>query len=407
MFSFLWNGILALGLIAALPRFLYRFRKNPLLKQALLQKLGFNFPELSDKVAWIHAVSVGEVRAAAKLIELLKDDYQIVLSTTTLTGHEEAKKIVKSAVFLPLDLSFIVRKVLKRIKPSLLILVESDFWFNFMKEAKLLGAKVVLVNGKLSEKSLKGYKRFPFIAKNLFSSVDLFLLQSEDYRERFLSLGIAPEKIHITGNLKLDQEWKKGDAASISQKLGITKETKMVVFGSTHPGEELMAISAHKNLSKKFPELKLIIVPRHPERFDEVAKMIPVPFDRYSSPHPNNASVVLVDAMGLLSSLYEIATVAVVCGSFVPHVGGHNIIEPLAFKVPVIFGPYMHKQPEFTELVAKYGAGRQVHESSLADELERLLDDAARRELLGRQGELLIQENKGSTHRTVAVINSL
>lgn len=422
MFSFFWDVSMAILALVALPRFVFRFRKNPLFKKALLQKLGLNFPVVSKgtKVIWVHAISMGEVKAVAKLVEQLKarhPGHEILFSTTTLTGHEEAKKCIKQAkevVFLPFDISFIVKKVLSRINPELVVLVESDFWYQFMKAAKRGGARIVLVNGKLSEKSQKGYSGIPGLSKNLFHWIDLYLLQSIDYVDRFLSIGIPQEKIQTTGNLKLDNETKlitEEKRESTIEKLGLKREGKTIVFGSTHPGEEAIALDACERLLKMTPAIKIILVPRHPERFDSVADMIAkrnIPFYRYShcGPLKNNEQVILVDAMGILGSLYQISDIAVVCGSFIETVGGHNIIEPLAFNVPLVFGPHMHKQPEFTLLVNRYKAGVQVDAKALSGELERLIFDEEACRRLGSQGLKLVNENRGATERTANEITT-
>lgn len=420
MFSLLWDFTLALVLLVSFPRFLVRFRKSDSLKQAILQKLGFNFPEFSKdaKVIWVHAVSVGEVKAVSKLVEKLKferPDYEIVVSTTTLTGNAEAKRSIKQAshvVFLPIDLSFIIKKVLNKITPALVILVETDFWYQFMKEAKKRGAEIVLVNGKLSEKSQKGYARVPWITKNLFQWIDLYLLQSIDYVDRFLSIGVSSEKIRPIGNLKLDNEpvvLTDVEKELLKKKLNLGEGMRALVFGSTHAGEEALALDISEKLLKRYSNLLVILVPRHPERFNLVAAMIKErrqPFYRFSSDMPakENAKIILVDTMGLLNSLYQVSDIAIVCGSFIQSVGGHNIIEPLAFQIPVLYGPYMHKQPEFNQLVLSYKAGIQVKSHDLASELELLLDDECKRTFLGSQGLMLVKENRGATDRAANII---
>lgn len=414
MFSILWDIGLALALLVSFPRFLLRYRKNPLLKHALLQKLGFNFPKLPKdaKVIWVHAVSVGEVKAVSKLVSKLKQerpDHDIIVSTTTMTGNEEAKRSIKEAshvVFLPLDLSFIIRKVLNKIQPSLVILVESDFWYHFLKIAKNKGANIILVNGKLSEKSQKRYAFFPWIKNNLFQWIDLYLLQSVDYVDRFLSVGAVEEKIYSIGNLKLDNEPKKmteSEKELLKKRLNLSDGMKSIVFGSTHGGEEAIALDIAQKLLQAYDNLMIIIVPRHPERFDLVANMIQErghSFHRLSSGLPNEKKkIILVDTMGLLGSLYQVSDIAVVCGSLVPGIGGHNIIEPLAFKIPVLYGPYMHSQPEFNQLVLRYKAGLQVTPDTLQRELEVLLDDEAKRAQLGSCGLKLVLENQGATQK--------
>lgn len=416
MFSFFWNLALALLLIAALPRYLYRFRKSPDLMRALKEKMGFGFPSdmQAKPVIWIHAVSVGEVKAVSSLASRLKSELPnatLIISTTTLTGNQEAKKSIREAshvVFLPFDISFIVRRVLKNIRPSLVILSETDFWFQFLTVAKDFGAKIVLVNGKISEKSTDRLARFKFVRDKLYGLVDLFLLQSIEYQERFLALGVPKEKIAVTGNLKLDMSYKNlstEEKEALRQRLGIGKRDATVVFASTHPGEEELALAVAKAIKPALSNARIVIVPRHPERFDKVAALIKesgLSFFRLTDSKQNfsNSGIVLVDAMGLLGAIYQVADLAVVCGSFAP-VGGHNILEPLPFKVPVLFGPHMFKQPEFTALIQKYRAGKMVSHEELSGVVEDLLSDRAKREEMGLRGLKLIDDNQGASLRSL------
>ncbi|CRX38160.1 3-deoxy-D-manno-octulosonic acid transferase [Estrella lausannensis] len=413
MFSFLWDFFVSVGAILALPRFFYRFRKNPALPRALKQKLGFGFPSLSAEgpVVWVHAVSVGEVKAVSALASRLKEEVPgctLLVTTITLTGNDEAKKSIPQAdhiLFLPFDISFIMKRVLKKIRPSLLVITETDFWFHLVNEAKKGGAQVALVNGKISERSARRFKRFPFISHRLFSTIDQFLLQSEDYEERFLALGVPKEKISITGNLKLDTKIKplsESEKEMLRSRLGVTQSVKTVVFASTHPGEEELAINLAKELDEK-EQAKIVIVPRHPERFVQVAgalRLAGLSFTQISkeSAGPSTA-VVLVDQMGLLGSIYQITDIAVVCGSFTP-IGGHNIIEPMPFNVPVLFGPHMFKQPEFTLLAQKYRAGLMIKIEELSKSVRELLANDQKREELGRAGVRLVLDNQGASAKT-------
>lgn len=414
MFSFLWDFVVSLGAILSLPRYLYRFRKNPALKKALQEKLGFGFPTLSrDRpVIWIHAVSVGEVKAVSSLAKSFKEKIPgctLLVTTITLTGNEEAKKSIPQAdhiLFLPFDISFIIQRVLKKIQPALVVITETDFWFQFLRAAKEVGAHVTLVNGKISERSTDRLKRFPFVCRRLFSNVDQFLLQSDDYEKRFLALGVPQKKISVTGNLKLDTKIKllsESEKEALRKQLGLTQNTKTVVFASTHPGEEELAISLAKELQEK-AQAKIVIVPRHPERFSQVASTLQLsglPFDQLSKKSAElNSALVLVDQMGLLGSIYQVTDIAIVCGSFTP-IGGHNIIEPMPFNVPVLFGPHMFKQPEFTLLAEKYRAGLMISKEELSPKVQELLANDQKRNELGQAGVRLVVDNQGASERTL------
>ena len=414
MFPYIYDLILLCLAVAALPKMVYMRIFHGKYSKSFLKRWGFGFPVIDKKdrfLIWIHAVSMGETKVAATLVKKIKEEMNdplIVISSVTETGHQEALKAIPHAdykVYLPFDFSWIIKPIVRMVKPDLVLLCESDIWYNFLTAAKENKASIVVINGKISEKSVARHAKFPAVASHLFAPIDFFCVQSRHYEERFLKLGIPPSKITVTGNIKFD------DAPSLisqpqtfKEQLGFKPEDLILVAGSTHDPEEKILLKALDTLWAKFPTLKAIIVPRHPERFKEAADLIEqnrIPYQRYTALDPQKEKkILLMDAMGLLRQCYQIASLAVVGGSFTEKVGGHNILEPSWYGVPVLFGPYMHQQPEMVEWIQEYQAGRQVSEATLKQELEDLLISPQKREILGQAGIKMMQEIQGATSKT-------
>ena len=419
-----YDLVLAASLIALAPKMIYQRLTRGKYSNGMGQKLGIGFPCI-DKgkrpLIWIHAVSFGETKAVAPLVRELKKKFNkplIVISSTTETGHREAKKSIAIAdahVYLPFDFSWIINRMIKRIQPDLVLLTETDFWYNFLKSAKQGGAQVVLVNGKLSQRSMKRFRFLHFFSRHLFEKVDLFCIQSSHYLERFEQLHLEASRLVVTGNLKFDDTQPKVAPEELRrwrENLGIAANNQVVVVGSTHAPEEQLMMQVAKKLWQRLPHLKVILVPRHPERFDEVANIVAhkegLPFVRLSQAQQKRGDekVIIIDAMGLLRTCYQFADVAIVAGSYTPKVGGHNIIEPCWYGVPTLFGPHMKTQPALVTLVKQYQAGLQVAADELPHELERLLSDVTARQKYAAGGKRLIEESRGATERTEQAITA-
>lgn len=415
MFSLCYDLSLTVLTILFLPKLLWQWFALGKYRHSLSARLGITLPLFSpkegQKVIWIHAVSMGETRAVIPLFQMIKKIYPeaaIVISSTTETGHEEAKRSMESAdvhFFLPFDFSWAIERIINRIRPSTLILSESDFWYHLLKIAKQRGVEVALVNGKVSERSSKRYQKISFFTDRLFSLFDILCVQSQPYLKRFISMGIPPEKLFVTGNLKFDiplQKMGNVEKTVFLETLNIKDTDPVVVIGSTHAPEEEWLISALEPLWKEIPNLKVLLVPRHPERFNEVAKLLnekKLPFSRYSEKQCTEA-LILIDAMGLLNSCYQIATVAIVAGSFTSHIGGHNIFEPVMYQVPVLFGPHMHSQPDLKEQVLSAKAGLQVTVEELPQVLLQILQTPSLHAQYAKACEGLSQSVQGATLRT-------
>jgi len=361
--TFLYNLGVLLGLIAALPRMIARKRLS-----IVWQRLTSKPPTFSTKeVIWIHAVSVGEIKSAKGLFAKIKQEYptsSIVVTCATPSGLQEAKRSLQDAsaiCFMPFDFSWIMQKWASTLKPFLIVIVESDFWMQHLLQAKKLGAKIILVSGKLSEKSAARFAKCSFFSKKLFGLFDHLLVQNEEYYHRFLPLIKAPHKLEIGGNLKV------ASPCDLQQKT--MKCLLSIAIISTHAPEEEELLAA-----LELVPATLFFAPRHPERFDLVAKIFEkkhIPYERWSREKkgPFSKRVILIDTMGDLPSIYPLCDIAIVAGSFSSKVGGHNILEPCLHGLPVFFGPFMQNQKELREKVLQAGAGKQLRAEELVSEL--------------------------------------
>lgn len=416
LFSILYEIGLFVAFVLALPKALYEWLRYGKHKTNFLKRLGFGFPEISKKgsgpLIWVHAVSVGECHVANPLIKRLKTempDATFVVSSVSETGHAEAKKSIAADyhVYLPFDFYLCVQHVLSKVKPDLVILCEGDFWYRFLKETKKQGAITCVVNGKVSESSKNNFSRFKFFTKRLFSNVDYLCVQSELYKERFLEMGVAASKIAVTGNLKVDAlptPISDAEIAELKAKMQLTPNDKVLVIGSTHDPEEEMLLTGLAPLQAKFPQLKLIIAPRHPERFEAVKAILDKHGLTYGTwtqgSKTNSPQAYLIDAMGILRKCYQLADIAIVAGSFTDKVGGHNIMEAQAFGIPVIAGPHMHSQPQLIECAKFYNAILQIEGKDVASTVERLLQEPKTCNDLGKSSLDMVTALKGATTRT-------
>lgn len=417
---------LALWLIAliAIPKTIFSFFYHKKYRESLPQRLGFRTPVFEKHPLpsiWIHAVSVGETKAIVPLARELNrrfPDNPLIISSITETGHAEAKRSLPFAdyhVYLPFDFNWLVYRMVKNASPGLIILCESDFWLNFLNQSKERGAAVALANGKMSERSMRRFAAISFFSKRLFSLLDAMCVQNALYRTRFIAAGASPEKISITGNLKLDEDYPQLSTPEVvewRQKLGIQPGQPVLTIGSSHDPEEQFFLKVLKELWKKTPDLRVILVPRKPEHFKEVGQLLEK--DRLKwisftdiSRRTGNEQVILIDAMGLLRMCYQLSDFALVAGSFTDKVGGHNILEPCWYGKPVLFGPYMHTQLESVELITQYGAGVQVSPEQLRPVLEKWLENRQEAQEIGAKGLSLVRDLKGSTQRTLQAIEPL
>ena len=420
----LYSLLLTIAFILMSPLFILRRQKYA---SGFRQRFG-NYPEFKHdgrKVIWLHAVSVGEANAARPLVDkLLADfpDHRIVISTTTKTGQELAQKIFADragAVFyFPFDWKFSVQKALDNYKPSLVLLMETEIWPRFIHEAKKSGAKVAIVNGRLSEKSFQRYSYIRGFVSRVLGDVDLALMQGEKDAERIRQLGVDSKKISVPGNLKFEQpdEIDNGLTAYLKGRFGFEDGRPLIIAASTHDPEEEQVIDAYKQISKYF-DVRLMIAPRHPERFDSVAKILRatgLPFARRSEPESGddkNAHIILLDSIGELRAVYPLADIVFVGGSLISH-GGQSIIEPAAAGKAIVTGPYTHNFADVVREFAEHNALIELSEGGadvpgLVEAFEKLLVDTPRRDELGRRAFQVMQKNRGATANTVAHLKFL
>jgi len=375
------------------------------------------------KVIWVHAVSVGEVMASRALCESILNKYpekRLVISTVTKTGNDVARKIFNekaTIVYLPVDLSGVLRKVFALITPEAFVIIETEIWPNLIIELSRRAIPVVIVNGRISPRSYSGYLKIKFLIKNVLNRITLFLMQSDEYATRIKGMGAPPEKVFVTGNIKFDSAGAASDmldAEAIRSDLGLKADEEVFIAGSTHRTEEAIVLRAYMNLLKELPGLRLILAPRHIERVDEVCKLVeksgsvPLRISNITNHEPRTTSgaapVLILDTMGRLSQLYSIATIVFMGGSLA-HKGGQNILEPAVFSKPIIFGPHMFNFKGIEEAFLAGGAARRVKDGrELESVLKVLLTDAAGRKELGEKARALVDANRGATKRDIEAL---
>jgi 3-deoxy-D-manno-octulosonic-acid transferase len=377
------------------------------------------------RTIWVHAVSMGEATAVAPLVQQLKARYpqfRILVSTVTETGRETIQKKLDGQarhLYFPLDFRRTVRSVLDAIRPRLIIIVETELWPNFLREAAARGIPVILVNGRLSTDSFAGYLRLRPFFRRVLAAFTLCSMQTDRDVDRLVRLGVEPERVVRTGNLKYDQVASSTQAAPgrISRHdLGLMDGEELFVAGSTHPGEEEAVLDCYRRLLGVAPALVLVLAPRHIERADAVcAAARGRGFDvvrrtRLSetmgaaTPRLAGPRVIVLDTRGELASLYREATLVFVGGSLVD-VGGHSPLEPAAWGKAVVFGPHMDHFAEAADQFLRQGAGIQVRDAGeMAAAMEALLKDRAKLEERGKAAYQLVLENQGAVARTVALI---
>jgi 3-deoxy-D-manno-octulosonic-acid transferase len=386
--------------------------------RGFLARLGV-LPEnlILDRPIWIHAVSLGEAISIRTLVEGLRKVYpakKFVISTVTPTGNKIAKTLAREGDFvtyLPLDFSFIVAKVVKRVNPGIFIIVETEIWPNLISRLYKENIPVVTVNARISDGSFKGYSRAIFLARPVLNKISLFCAQTGSDAARLKSLGAQASKIKVTGNMKFDQLIPVSPGG-YKEKLGINFGDKLFVVGSTHPGEEEMILGAYRELLNKIPGLKLLIAPRHTQRSGDISKLASsfgfqgLEISRLNSgkpPYPDN-TVFILDTVGELVNFYAAADIVFIGGSLVKK-GGHNILEPAGAGKPVIFGPHMFNFRDITGMFLKNNAAAMVKtKEDLVSIAGELLKNNSKALQLVNNAKKVITENQGATAMNIEAI---
>ena len=407
----LYTAALAVGLVLTFPYYLIRFRKYmPTIKE----RLGFIAPEAGDSAIWIHAVSVGEVKAIDSLIAGMRRAFpqsRLVVSTTTPTGRALAleRGDVDRVIYFPLDLPGTVRRSLDRIRPVLVVVAETEIWPNFLRRCSRQGVPVFMVNGRISDKSYRRYKLGSRWLRRVLDGYRILGMQSNLDADRIRGLGAPRDRTVVFGNLKYD-------APTFTPRLDSTLNDRLsrmqplLVAASTAPGEEPLVLEAYRRLRGKHPALKLLIAPRRPERFDEVEDAIQTAgfsLVRRSRLSSNDAAdVLLLDSIGELAAVFEHAAVVFMGGTLVSR-GGHNILEPARFQKPVVFGPHMENFRDMARTFLDAEAAIEVPDAAeFARRVGQILSDPALAAEVGRKAAAVAERNAGATGRALTAIRA-
>jgi len=417
-----YNTIFSFLLIFAAPYFLLRSLFQKQFRKELIQRMGF-LPTLSlKKPIWVHAASVGEVFCSIPLLKRIKKEFphsEIVLTTITRTGNEAAKNQAIEAdrvLFFPIDHPLTIKRMIERIQPSLLLIAETELWPNLLRSCGKKGVPIVLFNGRISEKSFRRYLFFKFFFEGCLKYISLFLMQTEEDRDRIVKMGASINKTRVSGNLKFDQpspSLSKEVMEEMARSLYLRGNETLLIAGSTHSGEEEILLNLFRDLRRTDPHLVLLLAPRHLQRLEEVEQILKkesiswvrktslsMDQERSGEEAKDLAEVILLDTMGELMNLYSLGTLVFIGGTLVP-IGGHNPIEPLFFKKCVLFGPHMFHFSEVSRHLIEAGAAIQVKgKEDLAFHVKRLLSDERAREEIGEKGYQFLQKHRGATERT-------
>lgn len=411
----LYNTILIVLGILTLPWVVFQLVFVKKRRQGLAHRFGFS-PVAERKTIWCHAVSVGEVRAVNPMLSLLQEDERardrIVLSTVTVTGQETARRecgFASRIFYFPLDLPFVIDRALHRLNPEVFITAETEIWPNFFHACFKRNIPVVVVNGRISDHSLSRYLRLRWFFKPVLQGVHLFLMQSEEDARRILEMGARPETVTVTGNMKYDR---------LPEPVSLPDSVKkwvgdrfLLAAGSTHAGEEETFLDVIEALNSL--DILLALVPRHPERFGEVAELLVnrgLPFTKYSDllmGRSMEGDILLVDAMGVLDGFYALAEAAFVGGSLVP-VGGHNLLEPAMHGIPVLSGSFIHNFRDISDSLVSAGGCAIVKDGEeLTSILREIYTDGSKREEMGKKSLSASRELHGASAENVSRILNL
>jgi len=409
----IYTLLLYLSLPIAILKLIVKERKSPFWKVKLKNQLGF-VTKTASKAIWVHCVSVGEFNAARPLIDQLLDIYpehRLAITTTTITGAEAVRNHYKNRVmhyFFPFDLPSIVGPFINKINPVACILLETEIWPNLINNLNKKAIPVMLVNARLSERSLNKYQKISSnLVQKTINQLTLIGSQNERSSERFLSLGVSPDKVVTVGNLKFDSKEKDNPntTQSLQQMIG---QRRVVVFASTRDGEEKKILKSYVNTKDKFDAL-MIVIPRHPQRFDEVFNLIVdsglnVKRRSQGLSCDENTQVLLGDSMGELLSYYSVCDIAFIGGSLID-TGGQNMLEAAALSKPILFGPSVFNFEQIAQLLLEKGASIQVDDSDgLMKTISSLLLDDAKRKELGENAKNLLEKHRGAVDRLLKLI---
>lgn len=416
-----YSLLLACAALLSLPWWAIQMLRLGKYRSGLAERLGSVPARLNDAQPgsiWVHAVSVGEVLAVSQLIKDLQQqhpDRQIFVSTTTATGQALARQRFgeNRVFFMPLDFGFAVRRYLNALKPQLIVIAETEFWPNLLHLARKRQSSVAIVNARISDRSFPRYRRFRWFFGRVLSEVDLFLTQTSDDAQRLREIGAPTERVRVSGNLKFDVRPNAQTELIAGLRAAIGNDSPIIVCGSTAEGEEGSVLTAFKAVQQQFPAAVMILAPRHPERFEKVAALISSEGfalqrrSQWKPPQPiRSGDIFLLDSVGELAAIYELADVAFVGGSLVP-TGGHNILEPAQYGAAILVGPHTFNFREIVSLFEQGEAVKTVTAETLGTQLLSLLSHPDERQNMGRAAKDLFAKHAGATRRTLDALGPL
>jgi 3-deoxy-D-manno-octulosonic-acid transferase len=427
MILFFYNLALLSGLVAGAPWWLWRMATTRKYREGLSERLGHVPAWLRSKAAarpaiWLHAVSVGEVLAVSRLVEELDrtvPDFQVLISTTTCTGHALARERFgpNRVFYCPLDLPWAVRAHLDAIRPRLLVLAETEFWPNLLSGCFRRNTPVLVVNARISDRSWPRYKMLRRLWRPILSRISRALAQTDVDAERLAAIGVEPDRIAVSGNLKFDvRVAQEAEGTRLLRTLG--RDLRFLVAGSTLEGEEAALLEAWPRIARDNPQMALVLAPRHPERFGAVADLLRrsgVSWTKRSSWKDRatellapigTGQVILLDTIGELASIYSLAAVAFVGGSLIP-AGGHNPLEPAQFGAPIVMGPHYSNFRAIAEDLRRHDALRIASKEELANSIADLLTKPAEAAAMGVRARQVFQAQSGATERSVQAIRAM
>ena len=425
-----YSLLLTLGLLVLIPHFLFQALAHGKYVEGLRQRLGSlgHIKNSGRPVIWVHCVSVGETQAARPLVERLRKvfpQYSLVVSTITITGQNLARQVFGSQVegvfYFPFDWSWSAHRALTAINPAAVLIMETELWPNFLRECNARKIPVALVNGRISRQSFRRYRLVRFFVQRILKHIDIAVMQSVADAERIAALGFARERLFTAGNLKFDVSSVAATAdatAAFQNRFGFGQEKALILAASTHSPEERIVIETFQQIQQK-RSVRLMIAPRRPERFQEVANLLNesglnwVRRTNPPTPSDTSADVILLDTIGELPAVYALATIVFVGGSIVDR-GGHNVLEPASTGTCVVTGFHTHNFQAIVQLLNEAQAIVQLPPletrkaaQCLTHELEGLLVDHERRTELGHRALEIVSNNKGAADRTIAIIKPL
>lgn len=415
----LYTALLTIAIPFILLRLIWRGIKVPEYLQRWQQRLGFYSQSSAQNVIWFHAVSVGETEASLPLVRFFLtnySDHKILITTTTPTGSARVLETLKDSVeqaYLPYDLPIIINCFLKHFKPVMAVIMETEIWPNLYHCCDQKNIPISLVNARLSAKSVAAYRLLPKLVQPALNTLYMIATQTDEYRQRYISLGANANRVNTIGNIKFDLEIPRAAVHESQQFRNRHFHGRLVwIIASTHKGEEEIFLDLYQQLKEKFPTLLLILVPRHPERFSEVKSLckchqLRTLMRTAKMPCHNAVDVFIVDTMGELKLLYGTADVCFVGGSMVP-IGGHNVLEPAAVGVPIMFGPHMENFSEIAKgLLAQDAAIQCQNKDEIIATFTLLSEDLQQRQKMVTQAHDFIHKNQGALQRIGKLLTKL